>query len=340
MTPKAAALVGGAVLIAAAAGVAVAVGQASQQPRGPAGQTESLPPIPLEQLQLPPEESDGAAGAPSAPVDGAQAMTESGGEAVVRNWDSPGARGAASGSGAGGDRASAAGDNAGLDEEVKVEDLLAKLPPAQVERLLAEDRAQPRPYRLSLGNQAVVRVTDRVLGGDETFTLKAGETKTFGALRISHDGCWVSHPEDAPDSLVFLRIEDVGRPAQRQLVKLPERTQRPGQAVPQRVVFSGYMSSASPSLNALDHPTYDVWAVRCGGDLRTLTRRPDGSVVSVAGGPKLSNATSGEDRPRPRSRPRRGEDAQQPAAPSSPAGSETSPSAPGPDQAAADTPPG
>ncbi len=317
------ALVGIAVATAVAGGAVVAIGQASQQPRGPAGQTEQLPPIPLDQLQLPPEESEVAAPSP----DG-QPADATGQDAVVRNWDSgtgP-AEGAASGAAAG---ASAA-------EEVDVEDLLAKLPPEQLERLLQEDRAAPRPYRLSLGDLAVVRVSDRVLGGEETLTLKAGETRTFGALRITHDGCWVSHPEDAPDALVFLRIEDAGRPAQRQLVKLPDRTLRPGQAVPQRVVFSGYMSAASLSLNALDHPTYDVWAVRCGGSLRTLVRQPDGTVTSVAGGPQLSRPAA----PRARSRSSGSQAPQAPATPSTGAGPETAPASPAPDQAAADTPPG
>lgn len=321
------ALAGGALAIATLAGAAVAVGQASQPPRGPSGQTEQLPPIPLDQLQLPPEETEAvpppAAGAPATP-DGADPG------AVVRNWDA--AAGAATGAG-GADAAS--GQQA--TDEVEVDDLLAKLPPDQLERLLAEDRAAPRPYRLSLGDEAVVRVTDRVMGGDETLTLKAGETRTFGALRITHDGCWVSHPEDAPDALVFLRIEDVGRPAQRQLVKLPDRTLRPGQAVPRRVVFSGYMSAASLSLNALDHPTYDVWAVRCGGALRTLIRKPDGTVTSVAGGPQMSRSPTA-----PRARPRSGDEqaAPAPATPSTGDAPETAPAAPAPDQAAAGTPPG
>jgi hypothetical protein len=322
------ALGGGAVAIAVLVGAAAAVGQASQQPRGPAGQTEQLPPIPLDQLQLPPEETE----AVPPPQDGSSTGTDPADPgAVVRNWDS--ATGATAATGAAGAAARAA-----AGDEIEVDDLLAKLPPEQLERLLAEDRAAPRPYRLSLGNLAVVRVTDRVLGGDETLTLKAGETRTFGALQITHDGCWVSHPEDAPDSLVFLRIEDVGRPAQRQLVKLPDRTLRPGQAVPRRVVFSGYMSAASLSLNALDHPTYDVWAVRCGGDLRTLIRRPDGTVTSVAGGPQTSRPAS--DRPRQRRRSEDGQDAQAPATPSSEAGSESAPASPAPDQAAAGTPPG
>lgn len=320
------ALAGGAVVIAIAGGAAVAVGQASQQPRGAAGQSEQLPPIPLDQLQLPPEESE----AVPPPSDGA-APAANGAEAgaVVRNWESPtGAATTADGAGA------ATGQDA--TDEIEVDDLLSRLPPDQLERLLAEDRAAPRPYRLSLGNEAVVRVTDRVLGGDETFTLKAGETRSFGALQITHDGCWVSHPEDAPDAFVYLRIEDVGRPAVRQLVKLPDRTLRPGQAVPRRVVFSGYMSAASLSLNALDHPTYDVWAVRCGGDLRTLIRRPDGTVTSVAGGPQASRPAAD----RPRQRPRGEEAGPAPASPSSEAAPETAPASPAPDQAVAGTPPG
>ena len=28
-------------------------------------------------------------------------------------------------------------------------------------------------------------------------------------------------------------------------------------------VFSGWMFASSPALNAMDHPRYDVWALRC-----------------------------------------------------------------------------
>jgi hypothetical protein len=30
-----------------------------------------------------------------------------------------------------------------------------------------------------------------------------------------------------------------------------------------REVFSGWMIASSPALNALDHPRYDVWVLRC-----------------------------------------------------------------------------
>ena len=30
-----------------------------------------------------------------------------------------------------------------------------------------------------------------------------------------------------------------------------------------RDMFSGWMLASSPALNALEHPRYDVWVVRC-----------------------------------------------------------------------------
>ena len=38
---------------------------------------------------------------------------------------------------------------------------------------------------------------------------------------------------------------------------------REGEESERREIFSGWMFASSPALNALEHPTYDIWAIDC-----------------------------------------------------------------------------
>ncbi|MEM9581866.1 MAG: DUF2155 domain-containing protein [Pseudomonadota bacterium] len=70
----------------------------------------------------------------------------------------------------------------------------------------------------------------------------------FGALRITMHDCRYPANNPAGDAYLHLTIYDRG-------IEKP--------------VFDGWMVASSPALSALDHPRYDVWAIRCKLDDRT-----------------------------------------------------------------------
>ena len=96
--------------------------------------------------------------------------------------------------------------------------------------------------------QAVMRGLDRLAGASEDIILTTGETSQFGALTITMDDCRYPKGNPSGDAFVSLSIVD----------------SKTGKSA-----FDGWMIASSPALNAMDHPRYDVWAIRCKLDDRT-----------------------------------------------------------------------
>jgi len=88
----------------------------------------------------------------------------------------------------------------------------------------------------------VVRVLDRLSGGLADIDLSRGEARVTGRLTVQLDECRYPVDDPASDAEVHLTIHDSTRVDP---------------------VFSGWMVASSPALSALDHPRYDVWALRC-----------------------------------------------------------------------------
>lgn len=93
--------------------------------------------------------------------------------------------------------------------------------------------------------QLVVRAIDKQTRKRGEFTLTQNRPVAFGRLSIVMRACEAAPPTEAPESGGFLQIDE----------------RRPGGAV--KRVFSGWMFASTPSLNAMEHPVYDVWVVQC-----------------------------------------------------------------------------
>ena len=89
---------------------------------------------------------------------------------------------------------------------------------------------------------AVLRALDKVAGTVTDLEIASGQTLTFGRLSVFLSDC--RYPKDNPsgDAFSYLVISPAGE---------------------DRPVFQGWMIASSPALNALDHPRYDVWVLRC-----------------------------------------------------------------------------
>lgn len=89
---------------------------------------------------------------------------------------------------------------------------------------------------------AVLRLLDKLSGDVQDVTLAIGNQVRMGRMTVALDEC--RYPADDPSSDAFaqLRIFD---------------------STSSEPVFRGWMIAASPALNALDHPRYDVWVLNC-----------------------------------------------------------------------------
>ena len=95
------------------------------------------------------------------------------------------------------------------------------------------------------GKAVVLQGLDKVTARVSSFETPIGKSVRFGTLEIIPRACDRTPPEEPPESTVYLDITDM----------------RPG--APPIDLFHGWMFASSPSLNALEHPVYDVWVLEC-----------------------------------------------------------------------------
>ena len=98
--------------------------------------------------------------------------------------------------------------------------------------------------------RAVIRGLDKVTGHARDYTLTLGRSTRVGSLDVIARACSKTAPEETPEVRIYLQVFD-NPPA------------REGEESERRQIFSGWMFASSPALNALEHPTYDIWAIDC-----------------------------------------------------------------------------
>jgi len=121
---------------------------------------------------------------------------------------------------------------------------------------------------------AVVAALNKRNGQVQQFSLKPGETATFGALTIRIRTCETAPPWEARQTAAFVQIDEAEARA---------RTATAGPPVLKRI-FSGWMFAESPSLNPLTSGLYDVWVKSC------TMRFPEAAPEAAAPKPARSKA--------------------------------------------------
>ncbi|MCO4847999.1 MAG: DUF2155 domain-containing protein [Yoonia sp.] len=91
-------------------------------------------------------------------------------------------------------------------------------------------------------NSGVLRVLDRLSGAVTDLPLNVGETGALGLLKITLDEC--RFPASNPNGDAYAKVTILYRDKE-------------------EPVFLGWLIASAPALNAMDHPRYDVWALRC-----------------------------------------------------------------------------
>lgn len=89
---------------------------------------------------------------------------------------------------------------------------------------------------------AVLRGLDKVGGTISDLDIATGERIQFGRLTVTLGECRFPSGNPSGDAYAYLVIHS-------------DTAERP--------IFEGWMIASSPALNALDHPRYDIWVIRC-----------------------------------------------------------------------------
>ena len=101
---------------------------------------------------------------------------------------------------------------------------------------------------------AVFSGLDKITGRIISFDVAINETVRFGALEVTPRACYTRPPTEQPNTDGFIEVDELT--LQGEL----------------RRIFDGWMFAASPGLNAVEHPIYDVWLTDCkGGAQPTVT---------------------------------------------------------------------
>lgn len=112
---------------------------------------------------------------------------------------------------------------------------------------------EPPPHRIT-NPTAVFSGLDKITGRIISFDVAIDETVRFGALEVTPRACYSRPPTETPNTDAFVEVDELT--LQGEL----------------RRIFTGWMFAASPGLNAVEHPIYDIWLADCkGGAQPTLT---------------------------------------------------------------------
>lgn len=118
-----------------------------------------------------------------------------------------------------------------------------------------------------------LRALDKITGRSTDFELLKGEPQIYGSLRVDVEVCFQTPPEEPPESVAFLRISSATS-KQVQTMAVPRALTDEDRAATEGdeadIRFSGWMFASSPGLNALEHPVYDIWVIRCSAEVAVI----------------------------------------------------------------------
>lgn len=92
------------------------------------------------------------------------------------------------------------------------------------------------------GNGAVLRALDKLNGKTRDVELRTGQVSAVFGLEVDLLECRYPAENPTGEAYAFVQIRDEGKA---------------------EIAFEGWMVASSPALNAMDHPRYDVWVIRC-----------------------------------------------------------------------------
>lgn len=162
------------------------------------------------------------------------------------------------------------------------------------------DEVIAAPPTLKIPNQtAVFSGLDKITGRIISFDVALGETVQFGALQVVPRVCYTRPPTEAAATDAFVEVSEV---------TLQGEVRR---------IFSGWMFAASPGLNAVEHPIYDVWLTDCKQPTMAVAEQPAPPQLGLQGPAQVIPESDTEENPpatpqqAPRQRPQQAQQPQQ-----------------------------
>lgn len=104
--------------------------------------------------------------------------------------------------------------------------------------------ALAQAYQLEM-NTAQLQAMDKITGRVSEIEVPVNGEVKFGSFSIVVRSCKATPPEETPENYAFVDVAD---------------TTKDGKLYN---IFKGWMMSSSPALNAVEHPIYDVWLLKC-----------------------------------------------------------------------------
>jgi hypothetical protein len=102
---------------------------------------------------------------------------------------------------------------------------------------------------------AVFAALDKVTARISKLEVPLGETRQFGALKVTPRVCYSRPPTEPPKTTSFVEVEEI---------LLDGKEKR---------LFTGWMFAESPGLNAVEHPVFDVWLTECQSPARMAAQK-------------------------------------------------------------------
>lgn len=94
-------------------------------------------------------------------------------------------------------------------------------------------------------NTAQMQAMDKITGEVSVINVPINTEVRFGSFSILVRACKTRPPEETPENFAFVDVVDITNGKEN------------------INIFKGWMMSSSPALNAIEHPVYDVWLLRC-----------------------------------------------------------------------------
>ncbi len=96
------------------------------------------------------------------------------------------------------------------------------------------------------GTSVDVKILDKLSSKNKLLQLKIGEDYIFKNLNLKVLKCKNSEFDDDPEITSYLQVRDLNNKDNNEVF-----------------VFNGWTFSSSPSIQAFDHPIYDLWILKC-----------------------------------------------------------------------------
>jgi hypothetical protein len=128
---------------------------------------------------------------------------------------------------------------------------------------------------------AVFAGLDKITGRIISFEASVDETVQFGSLQLTARVCY-SRPEyENPQTTTYVEVDEVSGDNQ------------------YKKIFAGWMFQASPGLNAIEHPVYDIWLAECKGGTEIIKTPPEQDIVEDIPLPQTANTNTQPKAPLP-----------------------------------------